>query len=142
MKDTKPKSETPPLTRAGRKIADATLAAAKFTPTSDGKTAVRKFEVYGMVVTERVGAEATPGSTPSEPPAPKSAVDTTQTKDPGPQTPPLSRQGRKVADATLAAAKFIPSSDGKSAMRKFEVHGMAVTEFISAEKAADPGKNK
>ena len=61
MKDTKPKPETPPLTRAGRKIADATLAAAKFTPTADGKAAIRKFEVHGMVVTERVSAEATPG---------------------------------------------------------------------------------
>jgi hypothetical protein len=54
----------------------------------------------------------------------------------------LSRQGRKVADATLAAAQCIPSSDGKNAMRKFEVYGVAVTEFISAEKAADTVKKK
>jgi pyocin large subunit-like protein len=141
MKDTKPKSETAPLTRAGRKIADATLAAAKFTPTPDGKTAVRRFEVHGMVVTERVSAEVTPVGTPSEPPAAQLSVDT-HSMDPGPQTPPLSRQGRKVADAKLAAAKFIPSSDGKNAMRKFEVHGMAVTEFVSAEKAADTPKER
>jgi pyocin large subunit-like protein len=142
MKDTKPKSETPPLTRAGRKIADAALAAAKFTPTSDGKGAIRQFEVHGMVVTARVSAEATPGGTPSAPQGSRLAVDTAPSKDPGPQTPPLSRQGRKVADAALAAAKFIPSTDGKSAMRKFEVHGMAVTEFISAEKARDGRKKK
>jgi pyocin large subunit-like protein len=141
MKDTKPKPETPPLTRAGRKIADATLAAAKFTPTPDGKTAVRRFEVHGIVVTERVSAEAIPDDKPSELPAPQLAVDA-HSKDPGPQTPPLTRQGRKVADATLAAAKFLPSSDGKNAMRKFEVHGMAVTEFVSAEKAADTPKEK
>jgi pyocin large subunit-like protein len=133
--------ETPPLTRAGRKIADATLAAAKFTSTSDGKTAVRRFEVHGMVVTERVSAEAIPGGTPSEPPAAQLAPDSLS-KDPGPQTPPLSRQGRKLADATLAAAKFVPSSDGKNAMRKFEVHGMAVTEFLSADKAADATKDR
>jgi pyocin large subunit-like protein len=143
VKDTKPKPETPPLTRAGRKIADATLAAAKFSPTSDGKGAIRQFEVHGMVVTERVSAEATPSGTPPEPPAPRLAVDTKNSKDhPGPQTPPLSRQGRKVADATLAAAKFVPSSDGKNAMRKFEVHGMAVTEFISAEKAGTVKKTR
>jgi hypothetical protein len=29
--------------------ADAALAAARFTPTSDGKSAVQKFEVHGMV---------------------------------------------------------------------------------------------
>lgn len=41
--------ETPPLTRARRK-----LAAAKFKPTVDGKRMVRKFEVYGIEVTEWV----------------------------------------------------------------------------------------
>jgi hypothetical protein len=41
MKDIKPKHETPALSRAGRKIADATLAAAKFKPTVDGKRMVR-----------------------------------------------------------------------------------------------------
>jgi pyocin large subunit-like protein len=142
MKD--PKTETPPLTRAGRKIADATLAAAKFTPTSDGKSAVRRFEVHGMVVTERVDAtDSIPASDPpAQPSTPKLAVDPTHLKDSGPQTPPLTRAGRKVADATLAAAKFIPSTDGKNATRKFEVHGMAVTEYVSAERVAGPPQVK
>ncbi len=66
MKDTKPKAETPPLTRTGRKVADATLAAAKFKPTSDGKAAVRNFEVHGMVVTEYVsGPDAIPAGSAS-----------------------------------------------------------------------------
>ncbi|HUX74145.1 MAG TPA: hypothetical protein VMV25_09680 [Steroidobacteraceae bacterium] len=57
MKDTKPSTETPPLTRSGRRIADAKLAAAKFEPTVDGKRMVRQFEVHGMEVTEWVNAE-------------------------------------------------------------------------------------
>jgi hypothetical protein len=128
MKDTKP---TPPLSRAERKIADATLAAAKFKPTSDGKSAIRTFEVHGMAVTEMVSATA--ATTPEQ-----TATVTSRkapAKEAGPQTPPLTRAGRKVADATLAAAQFVPSSDGKNAMRTFEVHGMAVTECIPAEKA-------
>jgi hypothetical protein len=56
-------------------------------------------------------------------------------KDKRPETPPLSRAGRKIADATLAAATFTPTTDGKSAIRKFEVHGMAVTEYVSATDA-------
>ena len=56
-------------------------------------------------------------------------------KDPKPETPALSRAGRRQADATLAAAKFTPTLDGKSAIRTFEVHGMAVTELVSADKA-------
>jgi pyocin large subunit-like protein len=137
MKD--PKPETSPLTRAGRKIADATLTAAKFKPTVDGKRLVRHFEVHGMAVTECINAtNAIPANKPPEKAAaltgPNSHVEA------GPETPPLSRAARKVADATLAAAQFILSSDGKSAMRKFEVHGMAVTEFISAEKVADAVK--
>jgi hypothetical protein len=63
-------------------------------------------------------------------------------KEPKPATPPLTRAGRRVADATLAAAKFTPTSDGKSAIRTFEVHGMAVTEYVSAEKAPDTLKEK
>jgi hypothetical protein len=138
MTDTKPKPETPPLSRVQRKIADATLAAAKFKPTPDGG-AIRTFEVHGMAVTERVSV--TDGPSPEQKAA---AVMTPKpgSKYAGPQTPPLSRAERKVADATLAAAKFVPSSDGKNAMRKFEVHGMAVTEFISAEKAADTNTSK
>jgi hypothetical protein len=134
MKDKKP--ETPPLSRAGRKIADAALAAAKFKPTTDGKSAIRQFEVHGMAVTECVNAmDALPASKPAESPAsPILTVPNIPGEETGPQTPPLSRQGRKVADATLAGAKFVPSLDGKNVMRKFEVHGMGVTEFISAEK--------
>jgi hypothetical protein len=49
-----PKSETPPLTRAGRRAANATLEAAKFRPTEDGKRMVRQFEVHGILVTEWV----------------------------------------------------------------------------------------
>jgi hypothetical protein len=138
MTDTKPKPETPPLSRAQRKIADATLAAAKFRPTPDGGQ-IRTFEVHGMAVTERVSVTNTP--TPEQ----KSAVTMAPkapAKEEGPQTEPLSRAQRKVADAALAAAKFVPSTDGKNAMRKFEVHGMAVTEFISADKAADTTSSK
>jgi hypothetical protein len=57
MKGTKPVTETPPLTRAGRKLAEATLAAAKFRPTVDGKRMVRDYVVHGMKVTEWVSAE-------------------------------------------------------------------------------------
>jgi hypothetical protein len=138
MNDPKSKPETPPLTRAGRKIADATLAAAKFKPTSDGKGAVRNFEVHGMAVTEYVSApDATPTSSPAEPPSiPNRAPLSAQSKATKSETPPLTRAGRKVADATLAAAKFRPTSDGKSMVRQYAVHGMAVTEFLDAEKAA------
>jgi hypothetical protein len=53
------------------------------------------------------------------------------------ETPPLTRAGRRDADAKLAAAKFRPTTDGKRLVRQFEVHGIEVTEFISAEKATD-----
>jgi len=49
-------SETPPLSRAGRKAADAVLSAATFKPTIDGSRLVRRYEVHGMVVTEWVDA--------------------------------------------------------------------------------------
>jgi hypothetical protein len=125
-------------------VADAALAAAKFTPTSDGKGAVRQFEVHGMVVTEQVtAADVLPASRPAaRTPVVTVAATTPPLKYAGPQTPPLTRQGRKVADATLAAAKFTPTSDGKSAIRKFVVHGMSVTELVSAEKATDMIKEK
>jgi acetoin utilization deacetylase AcuC-like enzyme len=58
------------------------------------------------------------------------------------ETPPLSKAGRKVADATLAATKFAPTSDGKSAVRKYILHGMVVTEYISAEKVPGPETGK
>ena len=38
--------ETPPLSRSGRKLADAIMAAAKFKPTADGSRLVRQYEVY------------------------------------------------------------------------------------------------
>jgi hypothetical protein len=53
------------------------------------------------------------------------------------ETPPLSRAGRRVADAALAAAKFKPTVDGKRIVREYEVHGMAVTEWIAAERAEE-----
>jgi pyocin large subunit-like protein len=132
------KPETPPLTRAGRKVADAALAAAKFKPTSDGKSAMRRFEVHGMAVTECVDfADALPSSKPAEKNVASDPVaPSTQTNAGRLETPALSKAERKVADAALAAAQFIASSDGKNAMRRFEVHGMAVTEVMSAEKAA------
>jgi hypothetical protein len=53
----KPRAETPPLTRAGRKIADAAIEAAKFRPTADGMRMVRQFMAHGIVVTEWVNVE-------------------------------------------------------------------------------------
>jgi hypothetical protein len=49
------------------------------------------------------------------------------------ETPPLSRAGRRLADATLEAAKFKPTTDGKRVVRHYEVHGMAVTEWIDVD---------
>jgi hypothetical protein len=49
-------SETQPLSRAGRKAADAVLTAATFKPTIDGTRLVRRYEVHGIVVTEYVDA--------------------------------------------------------------------------------------
>jgi hypothetical protein len=57
-----------------------------------------------------------------------------------PETPPLTRAGRRVADAKLAAATFQPTSDGKRVMRQFEVHGMAITECVNAEQIPDADK--
>ena len=54
-----------------------------------------------------------------------------------PETPPLSRAGRKVADAIMEAAKFKRNADGSRFVRQFEVHGIDVTEWISAEKFAE-----
>jgi hypothetical protein len=59
----KPKpTETPPLSRAGRRAADATLAAAHFRPTADGRRVVRHYEVHGMDVVEWQAAEGKPAS--------------------------------------------------------------------------------
>jgi hypothetical protein len=57
--------------------------------------------------------------------------------EPRPETPPLSRAGRKVADAIMEAAKFKRNADGSRFVRQFEVHGIDVTEWISAEKFAE-----
>ena len=57
------------------------------------------------------------------------------------ETPPLSRAGRRSADATLAAAHFKATVDGERVIRKFEVHGMAVTECVDVEEAAE-GRRK
>lgn len=57
------------------------------------------------------------------------------------ETPPLSRSGRRIADAKLAAAKFEPTEDGNRMVRKFEVHGIAVTESVSLEQAKSAEKN-
>ncbi len=142
MKDRRSPAETPPLTRAGRKAAEAKLAAAQFEPTSDGNGAIRQFEVHGMAVTELlrdadvIGAPAAPtkvavpsgnasGSTPS-----------------ASETAPLSRQGRKVADAALKAATFKPTVDGKRLVRRFDVHGMVVTEIVDVDAATNEEDGK
>jgi hypothetical protein len=52
-----PTSETPPLSRSGRKEADAIMEAAKFTRNVDGSRFVRQFEVYGIEVIEWISAE-------------------------------------------------------------------------------------
>lgn len=53
-KDAAPVTQTPPLSRAGRKLAETALAAASFRPTVDGKRMVRQYEVYGIAVAEWV----------------------------------------------------------------------------------------
>ena len=54
--------------------------------------------------------------------------------NPGPETPPLSRVGRRVADAIMVAAKFKPTVDGKRLVRQYEVYGILVTEWLDVEK--------
>ena len=61
-------------------------------------------------------------------------------KNPKPETPPLTRAGRRVADVTLAAAKFKPTVDGRRLVRQFEVHGIEVTEWVNVDKDADATK--
>jgi hypothetical protein len=65
-------------------------------------------------------------------------------KDPNPrhETPPLSRAGRKIADASMEAAKLKPTVDGKRLVRQYEVHGIAVTEWVDAEKALGANRLK
>lgn len=66
-----------------------------------------------------------------------SGVKLTRHLGPRPETPALSRAGRKLADAIMEAAKFRPNADGSRFVRQFEVHGIEVTEWISAEKFAE-----
>ncbi len=54
--------------------------------------------------------------------------------DPGPEIPPLSRVGRRAADAIMAAAKFKATVDGKRLVRQYEVYGILVTEWMDVEK--------
>jgi hypothetical protein len=58
------------------------------------------------------------------------------------ETPPLSRAGRKLAEAIMEAAKFKPTADGKRLVRQYEVHGIEVTEWISVENVAEAGNEK
>lgn len=64
---------------------------------------------------------------------------TTRYRNPVGETPPLSRAGRKLAEAVMAAAKFKPTMDGKRLVRQFEVHGITVTEWVDVDKAESPG---
>jgi hypothetical protein len=60
------------------------------------------------------------------------------TKDlPKLETPPLSRAGRKIADAIMEAAKFRRTTDGTRLVRQYEVHGTVVTEWMDAERVAE-----
>jgi hypothetical protein len=59
---------------------------------------------------------------------------------PTPETPPLSRSGRKLADAIMAAAKFKRTVDGKRLVRQYEVYGIVVTEWMDAEKITEARK--
>jgi hypothetical protein len=54
-----------------------------------------------------------------------------------PETPALSRAGRKIAESVMEAAQFKPNADGSRFVRQFIVHGIEVTEWISAEKFAE-----
>ena len=51
------------------------------------------------------------------------------------ETPPLSRTSRRKADAALAAAKFRPTTNGKRVVRRYEVHGMEIVEWVAVERA-------
>jgi hypothetical protein len=51
---------------------------------------------------------------------------------PIPETPPLSRAGRRIADAIIEAAQFKPTTDGRRMVRRYTVYGIQVTEWIDA----------
>lgn len=56
------------------------------------------------------------------------------------QTPPLTRAGRRAAEAAMEAAKFRPTADGKRLVRQFEAHGIIVTEWVSVERLSNSNK--
>ena len=56
-KDSKPRSETPGVSRAGRKVAEAIMEATPFKPNADSSRFVRQYEVHGIEVTEWISAE-------------------------------------------------------------------------------------
>jgi hypothetical protein len=56
------------------------------------------------------------------------------------ETPPLSRAGRRKAEATLASAQFRPTTNGKRVVRRYEVHGMEIVEWVAIERAEDAPK--
>jgi hypothetical protein len=61
---------------------------------------------------------------------------------PRPETPPLSRAGRKNADTVMEAAKLKPTVDGTRLVRQYEVHGIVVIEWIDAEKVTEDQNEK
>jgi len=56
------------------------------------------------------------------------------------QTPPLTRAGRRAAEAAMEAAKFRPTADGKRVVRQYEAHGIAVTEWVNVERLSNSNK--
>jgi hypothetical protein len=66
-----------------------------------------------------------------------SAVKPLKDVDLRPPTPALSRAGKKAADAVMESARFKPNADGSRFVRQYEVYGIEVTEWISAEKFAE-----
>jgi hypothetical protein len=45
-----------------------------------------------------------------------------------------------MAEATLAATKFKPTTNGKRVVRRYEVHGMEIVEWVAVERAEDASK--
>jgi hypothetical protein len=64
----------------------------------------------------------------------------TRTQVPIPETP-LSRAGRRIADAIIEAAQFKPTTDGRRMVRRYTVYGIQVTEWMDAERTAEVGKD-
>jgi hypothetical protein len=56
------------------------------------------------------------------------------------ETPPLTRGGRRAAEAAMEAAKFQPTLDGKRMVRQYEAHGIVVTEWVSVEQLSNSKK--